>query len=170
MLPRLSTARRTLFGVLILFTLLQASHLTAQTVVPIDKDRLRTLLAERHGRPLCLNIWATWCTPCLEEFPDIIRLSREHPEIDVVAISADYPDETESKIIPFLKTMNVPFKVYVASFDTQDEFFSMFDKAWGGELPATFIYTGNATLKKFLRGKHSFADFKKAVEEVAKKQ
>lgn len=170
MLSRLYKQRRTLFGVLMFFTLIYSPHLTAQTVEPIDKDRLQTLITERHGRSLFLNIWATWCTPCLEEFPDIIRLSRKHTEIDVVAISADYPDETESKIIPFLKTMNVPFKVYVASFNTQDEFFSMFDKAWGGEIPATFIYTSNGVLKKFLRGKHSFAEFKKAVEEVAKKQ
>lgn len=162
--------RRTLFGVLFLCTLIHVPHLTAQTVETIDKQKLRSLITERNNKPLLLNIWATWCKPCVEEFPDIIRMSREYKEIDVVAISADYPDEIEDKILPFLRTMKVPFKVYVADFADQDEFFSMFDDRWGGEIPATFIYDHNGKQTHFLKGKQTFADFKKAVEEVAKKR
>lgn len=163
------SGRRTLFGVLVLFMLIPVRQLAAQTVEPIDTQKLRTLIAERSNRPLLLNIWATWCRPCVEEFPDIVRLSREHKGIDVVAISVDFPDEIESKILPFLRTMDVPFTVYVADFADQDEFFSMF-KEWGGEIPATFLFDRHGSLKKFLRGKHAFTDFKKAVDEITKKR
>lgn len=162
--------RRILFGILFFVLLFASSSLTAQTITTIDETKLRTLIAERNDTPLLLNIWATWCKPCVEEFPDIIRLSNEAKSIEVVAISADFPDEIDEKILPFLKTMNVPFKVYVADFADQDEFFSMFDQRWGGEIPATFIYDHNGKQTQFLRGKHTFADFKKAVEEVTKKR
>ncbi len=164
------SVQRTLLGVLILCTIAHVPQLTAQTVETIDKQKLRTLITERNNRPLLLNIWATWCTPCVEEFPDIIRVYREHSDVDVVAISADYPDEIEEKIQPFLRTMNVPFSVYVADFADQDEFFSMFDSRWGGEIPATFIYDHNGNQTHFLKGKQTFADFKKAVEEETKKR
>jgi thiol-disulfide isomerase/thioredoxin len=170
-MPRTSPPeRRARLGVLCFFFWLFTASLLSQTVETIDRKKLLSLISERNNRPLLLNIWATWCKPCVEEFPDIVRLSNKVSDIDVAAISVNFPDEIEEKILPFVKEMNVPFKVYVADFADQDEFFSMFDKAWGGEIPATFIYSDNGTLKKFLRGKQSFAKLKKAVEEVVKKR
>lgn len=162
--------RRTLFGVLSFLVVFNAPFIFSQTVTPIDKERLDSLIAQRNGKQLFLNIWATWCKPCVEEFPDIIRLSNERADIDVVAISADFPDEIEEKILPFLKKMNVPFDVYVADFAGQDEFFSLFDKRWGGEIPATFVYDRSGRLVNFMRGKHSYIEFKKAVDEAANKR
>lgn len=170
MLHQFLSERRTWFGVVCYLTVIFSSSLISQTVETIDKKKLLSLISDRSNRPLLLNIWATWCKPCVEEFPDIIRIFQQHKEIEVVAISADYPDEIEDKILPFLKRMNVPFKVYVADFADQDDFFSMFDKRWGGEIPATFIYDRNGKQRQFLRGKHSFAEFNKAIEEVTKKQ
>lgn len=160
--------RRTRFGVLFFLFMAISQSLPSQTIESIDRKKLHSLISERNDRPLLLNIWATWCKPCVEEFPDIIRLSSELETVEVVAISADFPDEIEEKILPFIKKMNVPFKVYVADFADQDEFFSMFDKRWGGEIPATFIYDRNGKQTKFMRGKHSFAEFQKAVEDLIK--
>ncbi|MBI2427733.1 MAG: TlpA family protein disulfide reductase [Ignavibacteriales bacterium] len=165
-----SIERRIHFGVLFFFVVMLPLSLASQTVEPIDRKKLLSLISERNSKPLLLNIWATWCKPCVEEFPDVIRLSNERTEIDVVAISADFPDEIEEKILPFLKKMNVPFKLYVADFADQDEFFSMFDPQWGGEIPVTFIDDQNGKQTHFLRGKHSFMEFQKAVEEVIRKR
>jgi thiol-disulfide isomerase/thioredoxin len=141
---------------------------TEINVVPINQEQLQQLLKNRNGKALFLNVWATWCIPCVEEFPDIIRISKEFKSVEVVALSADYPEDIEEKILPFAKKLNVPFKVYVADFSSQDEFFALFDSAWGGEIPATFLYDRNGRQMKFLRGKHTYDDFKKAIEETAK--
>lgn len=158
--------RRTLFDVFILLNLILHATSHSQTVEPINKESLRTLIAERHGNPLFLNIWATWCKPCVEEFPDIIRISKEFKNVEVAAISADFPDEIEEKILPFVKKLNVPFKVYVADFGSQDEFFQLFDSRWGGEIPATFLYDTNGKQILFMRGKQSYEEFKKAIDDV----
>lgn len=162
--------RRTLFGVLVFCSLICSSLALSQTVETINEQKLDSLIANRNGKILLLNIWATWCVPCREEFPDIIQLSKNFRDIEVVAISADFPDEVETHIIPFLQKMNVPFRVFVADFANQDEFFSVFDKRWGGEIPATFIYDTTGKQFAFMRGKHSYAEFKNVVEEANEKR
>lgn len=120
----------------------------------IDSTGLRKLVQERNGRILFLNIWATWCAPCVEEFPEIVKLSRTEAEneVDVVAISADYTDEIESKIVPFLKRHNTPFQVYVAKFDHQEDFINAVHPTWSGALPATLIYNQRGVQRFFKVG------------------
>ncbi|MEW6062167.1 MAG: TlpA disulfide reductase family protein [Bacteroidota bacterium] len=162
--------RRTLFGVLGVLHVVLSVTLSAQTVETITKESLRTLVAQRQGKILLLNIWATWCKPCAEEFPDLIRLSQEMKNVEVVALSADYPDEIEEKILPFIKRLNIPFKTYVADFNSQDELFQLLDNQWGGEIPATFVYNSQGRQTAFLRGKHSYDEFKKVIEETTTKR
>jgi len=47
-------------------------------------------LAQRHGKIVVVDFWATWCTPCLEALPKLERLARQ-PGIEVIAINLDAP-------------------------------------------------------------------------------
>jgi thiol-disulfide isomerase/thioredoxin len=137
-------------------------------VDPIDQAGLKKLVNERNGRILFLNIWATWCAPCVEEFPDLIRLAQSYPgsEVEVVGISADYPDEVESKILPFMSKQNVPFRIYVAKFDHQENFINSVNSSWSGALPATLVYDGQGKQRYFSVGAGTFEKFKKIVDSV----
>jgi len=140
-------------------------------VVPINQEQLQQLIQNRSGKTLFLNVWATWCKPCVEEFPDIIKLAEEYQAnrkgIEFVAISADYPDEIDSLILPFLKPFpRVPFKVYVADFESQDEFISSVDSSWGGEIPITILFDKNGKKEKRFTGQHSYKQFKEEIEKV----
>jgi thiol-disulfide isomerase/thioredoxin len=132
----------------------------------LDGAGLKRLIADRGGRILFLNVWATWCVPCIEEFPDIVKLSRSYDPktVEVVAISADYPDEVDSKIVPFLKKQNVPFKVYVANFEDQEKFINALDTSWSGALPATFIYDTQGQQRFKLVGQGSYDRFKQQID------
>lgn len=44
---------------------------------------------EKQGKVVVLNFWASWCPPCLEEFPSLIQLQKDMPNIAVVAVSFD---------------------------------------------------------------------------------
>jgi thiol-disulfide isomerase/thioredoxin len=44
---------------------------------------------QNQGKVVVLNFWASWCPPCLEEFPSLIDLQRRMPSIEVLAVSFD---------------------------------------------------------------------------------
>ena len=49
-------------------------------------------LADYRGKIIVLNFWASWCPPCLEEFPSLIALQRQMPQVAVLAVSFDTDD------------------------------------------------------------------------------
>jgi thiol-disulfide isomerase/thioredoxin len=149
-------------------------HKDTDVVIPVPKTidigALKKLINERHGKILFLNFWATWCEPCTEEFPDIVSLRNSFPDslLDVVAISVDYPDEAESKVLPFLQAHQVEFPVYIADIKNQDNFINALDTSWSGAVPATFIFDNHGVQKAFLLGQKDLSFFKSEVDTVLK--
>lgn len=53
-------------------------------------DDSRVTLADFRGRPVLLNLWATWCAPCIKEMPSLDRLARENAAtLTVLAVAQD---------------------------------------------------------------------------------
>jgi thiol-disulfide isomerase/thioredoxin len=132
----------------------------------LNENVLDSLLENRHGKKLLLNVWATWCVPCREEFPDLNRIAESYMNkgVEVVGISADYPDEITTKIVPFLEKQKVKFAIFVQDFDRQEDLINKLNPEWSGALPATFIYDTQGTQQAFLLGKQSYADFQAAIK------
>ena len=135
-------------------------------VLLLDINGLHTLIQERHGKALLLNVWATWCQPCVEEFPDIVQLAQEDTTLQIVGISVDYPDEIQSKVMPFLTKMKVPFQVYVAKSDKQEDFITVIDPDWNGAVPATYLYDSKGRKRSSWIGERSLKEFQKAVRDL----
>ncbi|MGH2567409.1 MAG: TlpA family protein disulfide reductase [Bacteroidota bacterium] len=149
-------------------TLEQAVSLEGRLIESIDENGFQDLVAQRNGKILFLNFWATWCQPCVEEFPDIVKLANEMSDkkVEFVAVSLDFPDEVESKILPFLQDKKVPFKVFVADLRDQDAFITIVNPSWAGALPATAIYDLNGQQQSFVVGQQSFAQFKRELQKL----
>lgn len=131
----------------------------------INLEELNDIINTRQGTPLLLNVWATWCIPCREEFPDLIRLAEDYDDgIEVIGISVDSQEEIESKVIPFLQQVNSSFTNYIINFDDPEDFINLVNKDWGGAIPATFIYDKTGVQKEVFIGKQSFGDFEKIVK------
>jgi len=137
-------------------------------IQPINETDLKKLIKERNGKFLFLNIWATWCIPCKEEFPDLVRLQNDYQNsnVEIIGISVDYPDEVNSKILPFLKANHVNFKVFVQEFGKQEDFINTLNKEWNGGLPATFVFDVNGIQKVFIFGKHDYVYYKQQIEKL----
>lgn len=137
----------------------------------LNEQDFETLMETNKGRVVLLNVWATWCKPCREEFPDLLKVKTYYKDKDVsiISISADYPDEIESKILPFLKSFKtINFPVYVQDFKKADEFINRLHKEWNGALPATFIYDKTGKQQAFFIGKKDVKGFKAEIEKVRK--
>lgn len=134
----------------------------------IDEAKLDSLVQNRSGKALFINMWATWCVPCREEFPDLIKLAEytQNRDIEIVGISVDYADEIDSKVKPFLQSQQVNFKNFIQNFDRQEKLISLLHTEWAGALPASFIYNDQGIQILFMPGKHSFQEFKSKIDSL----
>jgi thiol-disulfide isomerase/thioredoxin len=117
-----------------------AAATAAEPIAKIDIPRLEALINGNQGKVTIVNFWATWCPPCLKEFPDIIKLYNQYHDrgLEVVAISMNEPEEMED-IAAFIQDHNPPFPVYLAA--TLDEtFYSGIGNDWQGLIPLTLIF------------------------------
>lgn len=136
----------------------------------LDREALQKIISERNGKPLLINFWATWCVPCREEFPDLVKFYSEFKnKVDVIAVSVDYPKESETKIKPFLKQMNPEFNTYVYSERDQEALIIMINKDWSGALPATFVYNSKGKQILYHDGKMSYEEFRNSVSKLINK-
>ena len=82
----------------------------ADFTLPDVQGRL-VRLADLRGRPVLINIWATWCFPCREEMPSMNALYRDYGAkgLAMVAIATDA--EGESVVAPFVRAYGLTFPV-----------------------------------------------------------
>jgi thiol-disulfide isomerase/thioredoxin len=146
------------------------SELSKIDVPLLDANTFQSLITEHKGKVLFINTWATWCVPCKEEFPDLVRLHEYYMNSDVafIGVSVDYKEDIESKIKPFLISQNAKFKNYVQNFKEPANLINLLNEDWQGAVPATFIYDRQGKQQAYLLGKHSFDEFKKKIEEIRK--
>jgi thiol-disulfide isomerase/thioredoxin len=145
-----------------------ATELSKIDVPLLDKGVFESILEENKGKVLFINTWATWCVPCKEEFPDLVRLQDHYKNSDVVfiGISVDLEDHIESMVKPFLQSQNVNFQNYVQNFKDPADLINLLNEDWRGAVPATFIYDKEGNQQSFLLGKHSFKEFQHKIESI----
>ena len=87
-----------------------------------------------------VNVWATWCGPCVIEFPELVNMYRmyNNREFEFVSISADKPDRKE-KVQSFLKEHQASNPNYIFASDDNYLMIDAIDKEWQGSLPYTLI-------------------------------
>ena len=136
----------------------------------LDAKGLAAAIASHRGQVVLVNFWATWCVPCREEFPDLVRLEQAYRDrgVAVVGVSIDLSKDLP-KVEKFLATNRPDFPNYMkrAGGDDQD-FIESVDARWGGELPFTAVYGRDGKKAKALSGKQTYADFEKAVTALLK--
>ena len=133
----------------------------------IDQAKLEEIISDRNNKILLINIWATWCIPCREEFPDLVKLSESYKsKIDIIAISVDFEDQLNSKVLPFLESVDVNFPIYISNFKNDEQLIKFLNIEWSGALPATFIYSDNGEQIKFLEGKQSYESFSSIISKL----
>jgi thiol-disulfide isomerase/thioredoxin len=71
-------------------------------------DGQSSQLMDFWGKPIILHFWATWCQPCVVEFPQLIAAARKHPEVQILAISVDSKKEKITKFLsPYILPKNL---------------------------------------------------------------
>lgn len=113
-----------------------------------------SLVQAAEGRVLVLNLWATWCPPCVAEMPELAAFHGEHPRKDVVllALSLDAPDEVDTKVKSFVQAKEIPFPVRVLAERDLDAISKAVKSDLAGVLPTTLIYDRKGRLVRMWEG------------------
>ena len=101
---------------------------------------LDSLLNNNSGNLRLINIWATWCGPCVIEFPELATINRMYRgrDFELITISADKPAK-KGKVIEFLGKNQASFKNYLYSSEDKYKMIDAVDKDWQGSLPYTVL-------------------------------
>jgi thiol-disulfide isomerase/thioredoxin len=103
-----------------------------------DPDGKPTSLKAFAGKPTLVNLWASWCAPCVKELPTLDRLARsENGKLNVVAISQDM-DVPHASVVAFLQKHQI---ATLASY--QDPKMALSGALDAEVLPTSILYDAN---------------------------
>jgi thiol-disulfide isomerase/thioredoxin len=112
----------------------------SQKVTQIDVEGLRKVL-KPNGRPLVINFWATWCPPCIDEFPDLVKLDGEfRGKVDFVTVSLDDLADINTFVPKFLDDMHSEMPAYLLHTPNESAAIAIVSRDWAGSLPMTVVY------------------------------
>jgi len=151
--------KRSIVALVLALTAAGAAAKTAEhpTLVVKTLDGASFDLSKQSGKWVIVNFWATWCSPCLKELPDISAFVTAHKD-KVVAIGLDFEEAEKDDVEKFLKTH--PLTYPVAQIDIehppQD-----FDVPKG--LPNTYVIAPDGHVAKAFLGPVTAKDLAAAV-------
>src|SRR5678815_3987627 len=84
-------------------------------VSAIDTEALKGLITQPRERPLLVNFWATFCDPCRDEFPDLVKIDKQYRpnSLDFVTVSLDDIDQLNTDVPKFLSSMKATMPAYL---------------------------------------------------------
>lgn len=136
----------------------------AAVLVDLSPAQLQEEL-RKASTPVVVNVWATWCRPCVEEFPEILEFARKHQgEVRVMLVSADFASRREL-VEKFLRERGVGFVTYLKQ-GSDEAFVEVLSPQWSGALPATFVFAPGGKLVTWFERQVTQAELEDAVKKA----
>jgi thiol-disulfide isomerase/thioredoxin len=149
-------------GLLATFTL-SGCKPAPPTAKPASPEQIEIAIDSSEAPLTLVHVWATWCDPCREEFPELVKVMHEFPSMGVVLISADSPKEIEN-VQTFLVDHNSPADSLITT-ELNQKFIETLSPNWGGALPATFFFRNGKCVSEW-EGKKTFEHYKETIENL----
>lgn len=147
------------------------THAGKPHVAEVKEDGLKSLLrvGEPRQRPLLVNFWATWCVPCREEFPDLVKLRAHYAaeQLDFALVSLDDVSDIETAVPDFLSESGAAaLPAYLLHAEDDGAAINLVDPKWAGELPATFLYDRTGQIVFNHKGRIKPAELQAAIDKT----
>jgi thiol-disulfide isomerase/thioredoxin len=145
-------------------------RLPLPVVKEINAEGLKKLLQRDASdpRPLLINFWATWCGPCREEFPDLVRIDNDYRKrnLDFVIVSLDDPLAIKTTVPRFLQRMRARMPAYLLNEMEPNAAINAVDPEWAGGMPATFLLDRNGQVVYKHLGPVKPEELRREIEKV----
>ncbi len=113
-----------------------------------------------------INFWATWCAPCVREIPAFEKIHSDYKDknVKVLLVSLDFPNQLESRLIPFIENHNVQSKVILLDDTNSNRWIPLVDESWNGAIPATVIYSSG--FREFYRKEFKYDELESIIKPL----
>jgi thiol-disulfide isomerase/thioredoxin len=140
------------------------------SVEAINTDALKVLIDGPKDKPLLVNFWATWCDPCRDEFPDLVKIDKDYrpQSLDFVTISLDEVADIKTSVPAFLSQMKATMRAYLLDVKDPEPAINAVDPRWQGDLPATFLYNAKGEIIYKHVGRVNTVELREAIEKSIK--
>ena len=133
----------------------------------IDRDALADLLRNENSDNLRLiNVWATWCGPCIIEYPEFLIMQRMYGarDFEFVSVSADSPSAREN-VLEFLEAKESGVPNYLFGEEDKYALIETIDPDWNGALPYTLLVEPDGKVVYARQGAIDPLEMKRAIVE-----
>lgn len=132
----------------------------------IDLEGVKKLVANESSKLRLINVWATWCGPCVIEYPEFIAIHRmfKGRDFEFVSISADDP-KYHDKALEFLKEKQSAVSNYRFGKENIYDLIEVIDPDWNGALPYTLLVEPGGNIAYAHQGSIDPLEVKRAIVE-----
>jgi len=134
------------------------------TVLPIGADDLKKLRRNGTNKIMLVNFWATWCAPCIGEFPELQTTYRMYRGrgLEFVTVSANTPEQ-KAAVLSFLREYHATSVNRQFATDEADALQAAFDPLTPGALPFTLLLAPNGDVLHQQLGEADIAALRRAI-------
>lgn len=152
----------------LLLVLLCFNQSKAQKIETISAEQVQTIIKQKTDKKVVvINVWATWCGPCVEEFPDLVELAEKYSkEIEVMFISADFLEDID-RVKEFLVNQKVTWPTYIKT-GSESDFIEALHPNWTGALPFSIILKKGGTEIAHWENKAEMSKFEASIKQALK--
>lgn len=116
------------------------------TLDVLSWEEITALVPQYQGKVVVMDLWATYCPPCVAEFPNLVQLHKDYPDqIAAISVSLDYDglgdDNVESykpKVLSFLKSQNAVHVHNILCGTDAETLFT--EKIQQNSMPVVYVY------------------------------
>lgn len=112
----------------------------AQELKPFVAGSIKEITAARQGKPFILGMWSLTCVHCQKELALLSGLLKKHPDLDLVLVATDTPEEGEAISARLRQTGLGGAQAWVFADPFVERLRFEIDPRWYGELPRTYLY------------------------------